>query len=159
MSKSTYYLEYNGIYPRITWFMVERDRFDNGTFAPKSSQIRGVRSLRLTDKTWKALGEAAELKGITRADLIEELTSSGAIEQWAGGRDEVEKLKEKVLELTTEKESLTQQLCTSQGGLSFNEIQDLRDKVLGSLKMGEQSKPYKNAVKVFKEFIKAHFST
>lgn len=138
--------------------MVERDRFDNGTFAPKSSQIRQVRSLRLTDKTWKALGETAELKGITRADLIEELAMNGAIEQWASSCNEVEKLKEKVLGLTAEKEGLTQQLSTSQDGLGFNEIQELRDKVLRSLKMGEQSKPYVNAKQAFKEFIKTHFS-
>ncbi len=144
--------------------MVERDRFDNGTFAPKSSQIREVRSLRLTNKTWEALGEAAELKGITRADLIEELVASGAIEQWVSGCDETEKLdelkklKEQVDEFIAEKERLAQQLSTSQNRLGFNEIQELRDKVLRSLKMGEQSKPYVNAKQAFKEFIKAHFS-
>lgn len=144
--------------------MVERDRFDNGTFAPKSSQIREVRSLRLTDKTWKALGEAAELKGITRADLIEELATSGAIEQWASGcdemakLDELEELKQKVDEFVAQKERLAQQLSTSQKGLGFSEIQDLRNKVLRSLGVGQQSKAYMNASHAFKKFIRTHFS-
>jgi len=139
--------------------MVERDRFDNGTFAPKSSQVREVRSLRLTDKTWRALGRVAELKGITRADLIEELAESEAIEQWASGCDEVEKLKEKILELTAEKEDLAQQLSASSLGLGLNEIQELRDEVLHSLNVGQQANSYKNAAKVFKRFIRTHFST
>jgi hypothetical protein len=139
--------------------MVERDRFNNGTFAPKSSQVREVRSLRLTNRTWAALGSVAELKGITRADLIEELAANRTIEQSSSDRDEVEKLKEKVLELNAEKEDLLKQLSTSRDGLGLNEIQELRDKVLDSLKMGQQSKPYANAKQAFKEFMKAYFST
>jgi phage shock protein A len=42
-------------------------------FAPKSSQIREVRSLRLTDKTWEDLGKLAAEQEMTRADLIEEI--------------------------------------------------------------------------------------
>ncbi len=141
--------------------MVERDRFDNGTFAPKSSQIREVRSIRLTSKTWKTLGDAAESKGITRADLIEELAASGAIEQWVSGSDydEMEKLKRKLSELAAEKEELAERLSSSRDGLDFDAIQNLRDKVLDSLAMGQQSKPYKNASKAFSKFIQIYFST
>lgn len=140
--------------------MVERDRFDNGTFAPKSSQIREVRSLRLTDKTWKVLGEAASQKGITRADLVEELVINGIIEQWLNGDyDGVDKLEEKISELVAEKNELAEQLLNSQDSLSFSEIQGLKDAVLDSLNMGQQSKTYKNANKVFTKFIQAHFST
>lgn len=139
--------------------MVERNRFDNGTFAPKSSQVREVRSLRLTDETWRVLGETAELKGITRADLIEELAVNGVIEQRVSSCDEIDELRRKVLELATEKEDLTKQLSAVREGLGVSEIQELKDKVLGGLGMGEQSKPYRNAAKVFRKFMQTHFST
>lgn len=141
--------------------MLERDRLNNGTFAPKSSQIREVRSLRLTNNTWKTLGDAAELKGITRADLIEDLANSGAIEQWvsASDYDETAQLKQRVLELLAEKEDLAERLSSSRDSLDFDNIQNLKDKVLDSLGMGQQSKPYKNASKVFTKFIQTYFST
>lgn len=141
--------------------MVERDRLNNGTFAPKSSQIREVRSLRLTGSTWKILGEAAESKGVTRADLIEELAKGGVIEQWTSGfdYDEMEELKKRVLDLVAEKEELVERLSGSRDGLDFDNIQNLRDKVLESLGMGQQSKPYKSASKVFSKFIQTYFST
>jgi hypothetical protein len=141
--------------------MLERDRLNNGTFAPKSSQIREVRSLRLTSKTWKLLGDTAESRGITRADLIEELATSGAIEQWISGSDydEIEELRKRVSDLVAEKEELLERLSDSRDTLDFNDIHSLRDKVLDSLGMGQQSKPYKNASKVFSRFIQTYFST
>lgn len=141
--------------------MVERDRLNNGTFAPKSSQIREVRSLRLTGKTWKILGDVAESKGITRADLIEELATGGAIEQWTSGSDydEIEELRKRVSDLVAEKEELVERLSGSRDSLDFDDIHSLRDKVLDSLGMGQQSKPYKNASKVFNRFIQTYFST
>ena len=137
--------------------MVERERLNNGTFAPKSPQTREVRSLRLTDNTWGVLGKVAGSRDITRADLIEEIVTSGAIEQWVSGLNEVGSLEEKPLE-SVEKESLTRQLSTLQDGLGLNEIQGLRDKVLSSLGIGEQSNIYRNAKKAFNKFIKTHFS-
>jgi predicted DNA-binding ribbon-helix-helix protein len=46
---------------------------DNGKFQNKSDQPREVRSIRATDQTWIKLGDCAESRSITRADLLEEL--------------------------------------------------------------------------------------
>jgi hypothetical protein len=59
--------------------MVEQGRSEGGKFASKSSEYRHVRSIRLTDKTWDALGAIAEQRSITRADLLEELVEEGVI--------------------------------------------------------------------------------
>lgn len=56
-------------------------RIEGGKFAPKSDEPRQVRSIRVTDKAWERLGQVAELRRITRADLIEELVESGTLEQ------------------------------------------------------------------------------
>ena len=44
-----------------------------GKFALKNDDYRRVRSLRITDDTWKALGIASECLGMTRADYLEEM--------------------------------------------------------------------------------------
>lgn len=44
-----------------------------GKFALKNDDYREVRSLRLTDDTWKALGIASECLGLTKADYLEEM--------------------------------------------------------------------------------------
>jgi hypothetical protein len=54
--------------------MLKRDI--QGKFALKNDDYRQVRSLRLTDDTWKALGIAAECLGMTRADYLEEIAES-----------------------------------------------------------------------------------
>ncbi|WP_041934384.1 hypothetical protein [Gloeothece verrucosa] len=46
-----------------------------GKFTLKNEDYRQVRSLRLTDKTWKALGIASECLGLIRADLLENLVT------------------------------------------------------------------------------------
>ena len=42
-----------------------------GKFTLKDDDYRQVRSLRLTDATWKAWGITAECLGFSRADLLE----------------------------------------------------------------------------------------
>jgi hypothetical protein len=59
--------------------MTEQGRTKGGKFAQKSEELRYVRSLRLTDSTWKTLGMVAIQRGITRADLLEELVEQGII--------------------------------------------------------------------------------
>ncbi|MBL1200631.1 MAG: hypothetical protein FWK04_16440 [Nostoc sp. GBBB01] len=44
-----------------------------GKFALKNDDYREVRSLRLTDDTWKRLGIVSECLGLTRADYLEEI--------------------------------------------------------------------------------------
>ncbi len=52
---------------------MKRKRDIQGKFTLKNQDYRQVRSLRLTDSTWKELGIASECLGITRADLLENL--------------------------------------------------------------------------------------
>jgi hypothetical protein len=52
---------------------MKRKRDIQGKFTLKNQNYRQVRSLRLTDSTWKELGIASECLGITRADLLENL--------------------------------------------------------------------------------------
>ena len=61
--------------------MVKQGRSEAGQFAAKSDAHRQVRSIRLTDATWQQLGEVAEARNLTRADLIEQITESGALAQ------------------------------------------------------------------------------
>lgn len=55
--------------------MTEQDRGDRGRFTAKGESIRVVRSIRLTDQTWKVLGDRADDQDMTRADYLEALTS------------------------------------------------------------------------------------
>ncbi|MBN4006479.1 hypothetical protein [Nostoc sp. LPT] len=48
-----------------------RKRDKHGQFTQKSNEPREVRSLRLTDSTWNKMGEIAEAREVTRADIIE----------------------------------------------------------------------------------------
>ena len=52
---------------------MKRKRDLQGKFTLKEDDYRQVRSLRLTDATWKAWGIAAECLGLSRADLLENL--------------------------------------------------------------------------------------
>ena len=52
--------------------MNSQGRNELGKFLSKSEEMREVRSIRLTNTTWNKLGELANERGITRADLIEE---------------------------------------------------------------------------------------
>lgn len=59
--------------------MKKMKRDITGKFAIKNSEYREVRSLRLTDDTWKALGIASECLGLTRADYLEEIVTSNLL--------------------------------------------------------------------------------
>jgi predicted DNA-binding ribbon-helix-helix protein len=59
--------------------MAEQGRTPGGKFAPKSVEHRRVRSIRLTDSTWEVLGVIAVERGITRADLLEQLVEERVI--------------------------------------------------------------------------------
>ncbi len=56
-------------------------RTSDGRFTLKSHNKRKMRSLRLTDPTWEKIGEIAQSRCITRADLIEDLVETGVISQ------------------------------------------------------------------------------
>ncbi len=50
-----------------------------GKFALKNEDYRLVRSLRLTDSTWVALGITSECLGLTRADYLEQIIREKAL--------------------------------------------------------------------------------
>lgn len=58
--------------------MTKQGRNQSGRFASKSDEPRSVRTMRLTDTAWAKLGEIADSRGITRADLVEEWTKQGS---------------------------------------------------------------------------------
>lgn len=60
-----------------------QDRTEGGKFAPKSSEPRHVRTIRLTDTTWEKMGCAADKRCITRADLVEQMADDGVFDQEA----------------------------------------------------------------------------
>jgi len=53
---------------------------ENGKFQLKSLEARKTRSIRATSLTWVKFGDGADKRGITRADLLEELVDNLAIE-------------------------------------------------------------------------------
>jgi hypothetical protein len=61
--------------------MAKQDRGKGGKFAPKSDEPRSVRTVRLTNTTWAKLGQIAESRSITRADLIEQIVEQRILEQ------------------------------------------------------------------------------
>lgn len=58
---------------------MEQDRSEGGKFAAKGDAIRAVRSIRLTDTVWQALGDRADDQDMTRADYLEAL-AAGEVE-------------------------------------------------------------------------------
>ena len=56
---------------------MEQGRNEVGQFSAKGEERREVRSIRLTDSAWEKLGNIADKRGITRADLIEGMMSGG----------------------------------------------------------------------------------
>jgi predicted DNA-binding ribbon-helix-helix protein len=61
--------------------MTEQGRSESGKFTQKSDEPRYIRSIRLTNSTWETLGAIATVRGITRADLLEQLVKEGVISQ------------------------------------------------------------------------------
>lgn len=106
--------------------MNKQERNKSGKFLPKSEEMRKVRSIRLTDSTWEKLGDLANERSITRADLLEEWMFDG---------------------ITAEQDNLSKESA------DLLDLTEIRDLFLSSLKVGSQSPKYKNAVKCLKEFI------
>ncbi|NEU82406.1 hypothetical protein G1O98_25995 [Nostoc sp. UIC10630] len=59
-----------------------------GKFALKNDDYREVRSLRLTDDTWKAIGIASECFGLTRADYLEHIVKHNTLPSIIRGNSE-----------------------------------------------------------------------
>jgi uncharacterized protein (DUF1778 family) len=80
--------------------MLKRDV--QGKFALKSDDYRQVRSLRLTDETWKALGMAAECLGMSRSDYLEQLMRENASPSITRKKDIYSSLPSKMSERTVQ---------------------------------------------------------
>lgn len=53
--------------------MIDQERQEGGRFAAKGSDIRAVRSIRLTNYTWHLLGDRADENDMSKADYLEGL--------------------------------------------------------------------------------------
>lgn len=118
--------------------MLKRDI--QGKFALKDDDYRQVRSLRLTDETWKALGIAAECLGMTRADYVEQVIRGNAHPSITWGKESVNQAKATVVELDTKPQNVAT-------------LESLRNQVILELKLGKLSPGYKAALKALNHFI------
>lgn len=111
-----------------------------GKFALKDDDYRQVRSLRVTDETWKALGIAAECFGMTRADYLEQVMRDNASPSitWT-------------LETRHQAQTTVAELATRPRSVAI--LETLRDQVLVQLKLGKQAPGYKAALKALNHFI------
>jgi len=145
-----------------------------GKFALKNDDYRSVRSLRLTDDTWRALGIASECLGLTRADYLEEIfrrnllpcvtrqeaellpsitqEEAELLPSVTRYEQEIERLKAQVQNLQENNSALV-----SRAALTF--VQDvvdfetIRDRILFELKLGRQANGYKTAQKALNRLI------
>ena len=111
---------------------MKRKRDIQGKFTLKNQDYRQVRSIRLTDSTWKELGIASECLGITRADLLEKL-----VQQNKGTFSDSGKIEQLNLEKS----------------LNRDELGSSAEKVLKELRLGKQASNYKLVQKSLKRLI------
>ena len=104
--------------------------------------IAAVRSLRVTDDTWKALGIAAECFGMSRADYLEQVIRGNASPSITWEKESVNQAKTTVIELATTLPTVAT-------------LETLRDRILLQLKLGKQAPGYKAALKALNHFIAA----
>ncbi len=150
---------------------MQRDEY--GKFVTKSGEHRAVRSLRLSDTTWSAMGEIAESRSLTKADLLEQMFKSKLDSQPGNTQEEIElspgntRIELEFLPSNTrvnikQREDVVAQLRAENARLlnlvqKLSEVKDLemvRDSVLFSLKLGQQAPKYKMVKSVLDQFIK-----
>lgn len=140
--------------------MLKRDV--QGKFALKNDDYRQVRSLRLTDETWKALGVAAECLGMSRADYLEQVIRGNHSPSITRESDVISPdniwTVDNAHPLTTQEKNLIHQAKTTVVELATKPptmatLETLRNQVLLELKLGKQSPGYKAALKALNHFI------
>ena len=130
-----------------------------GKFALKNDDYREVRSLRLTDDTWKALGIASECLGLTRADYLEHIVRHNAHPCITREDSEFlaphpgENAPQPSITRQSELHQTSDKPTKQSVGLAIEELEILRDRVLSELKLGKQATGYKTAQKVLNRFI------
>ncbi len=159
--------------------MTKRDI--KGKFALKNEEHRRVRSLRLTDSTWKKLGLAAQSSEMTRADWLEELVTkndqSAPRMTWIKEEIALSDLEELVTKadqsapcMTWIKEEIVlpdkaedrfqgKTQASEQAAFFMEDLEALCAQVLKNLRLGKQASGYKAAQKILKQLlIVAHSS-
>ncbi|MCC5610820.1 hypothetical protein LC612_29755 [Nostoc sp. CHAB 5834] len=129
--------------------MLKRDI--QGKFALKNDDYRQVRSLRLTDDTWKALGIAAECLGMTRADYLEEIAESNDLPSNTWLEVDPFPCNTRKDKNQDQQPNIAQEHTPTSP--SMTELEALRDQVLQELKLGKQSSAYKTTQKALNQFI------
>jgi len=149
-----------------------------GKFALKNEDYRLVRSLRLTDSTWVALGITSECLGLTRADYLEQIIRENALPSTVSPSNTREtdsfhpcntwqnmdsspsntRYEEEIEVLKAEIQNLTQKnaVLMERTAIAFSQVVELellRDRILLDLKLGKQAPGYKAAQKALNRFI------
>jgi hypothetical protein len=155
--------------------MKKMKRDIQGKFAIKSSEYREVRSLRLTDDTWKALGIASECLGATRADYLEEIVrnnllpcitweksniSTSSAQSFTKPLPSITWYEEEIERLRAEVQNIESYNSALRERSAINFVHDIvdfeaiRDRILFELKLGRQASGYKAAQKALNRFIR-----
>lgn len=145
-----------------------------GKFAIKSSDYREVRSLRLTDDTWKALGIASECLGLTRADYLEEIVKSNLApcitrnnsnisasntQNFSERLPSITRHEQEMEKFRTQVQNLQKENLELRERSAINFVHDIvdfeaiRDRILFELKLGRQASGYKTAQKALNQII------
>lgn len=124
--------------------MLKRDI--QGKFTLKSDDYRQVRSVRLTDETWKIMGIAAECLGMSRSDYLEQLMRGNASPSITREKEPIARAKT----IDVEPKTTPRQVAA---------FETLRDQVLQRLKLGKQAPGYKAALKALNDFMAALLSS
>lgn len=133
-----YYAENQAkVKPCDTWRARVVKRDIQGKFTLKNDDYRQVRTLRLTNATWMALGMAAECLGITRADLLEQVVRENNLTFPVG----------------------TGLNLSVSPSLTVEQLTVLAEQVLGELKRGKQASSYKSAQKALRRLIELATTT
>lgn len=126
-----------------------------GKFAIKNDDYRLVRSLRLTDETWKVLGITAECNGLTRADYLEQIVRDNTLPSIT--RDEEQVLPSNTWGADSLPPCITPNNEHPQTSTTLlpqlEALEALRDHILLELKLGKQATGYKTALKALNRFI------
>ncbi|MCW5318614.1 hypothetical protein GTQ43_34470 [Nostoc sp. KVJ3] len=154
--------------------MKKMKRDIQGKFAIKSSDYREVRSLRLTDDTWKALGIASECLGLTRADYLEEIVrsnltpcitrensniSTSNTQNFSQPLPSITRYDLEIPRLRNQVQNLQKENLELKERSAINFVHDvvdfeaIRDRILFELKLGRQASGYKTAQKALNQFI------
>lgn len=145
-------------------------RDPQGKFALKNDEHRSVRSLRLTDTTWMALGEEAKSLSLTRSDYLEQIFRNKPYSLPSNTRQANEppsntrqasdrqpsntwKNEETELLLTQLREENAFLLAQIQNFTQVNALEEIRDQILTRLKLGSQAPGYKKAISALNQFI------